>query len=300
MGRAGIRPLKIGQGQGDALDGIGGAIVPGDLGGEIQRAAGGTHQRHQLAGLHVVGAVAAIGAEPAAGIGDHIVVPQAAHHIAIHVESHFPVFHGEHLHPKLQAADEDIVGKGVPAKEGLAAAPLIVHFGGLHHAFPGGEHGHICAGISRKGIPLGFVHHHHFGGLGNGEHLQRIVAVQAAFAHIGIHVFILFFLGHVGSDIRHQPHFVHRMGGIGIGSEDIGHSVRTGLAVGRVHQLVGQVVHATLTHRLDDDALLHAHRFVKGQHQLVKDLLLRTVVIVPQGQHLRIIRRELHRFGESA
>ena len=270
-------------------------------GGEEGGAGTGAHIGQHVAGLDIIAAEAAGGGKPAPDKGHIVVVPQPAGHIALKVDGHSAVLHRKDGVAQLLCAHQHIVCHGITAEQclavirrgGLGIGPVVVFFCGGRQPLHGGKVLVADAGGIGKSLPVGIIEEQQLGGFCHREDLDAVVLPEAPLREVALHELGLFLLGQVRGKVHHHAHLVQRIGGVGVGREDIGHGGSAHLALGRVHHAGFQVVDAALTLGGHLDALLGTDGLVELLHKAGKAFQLVAIVIGPHhdighfGGHFR-------------
>ena len=180
---------------------------------KISRAAAGTHQRDQIAGLRVVGTKTSLRREIAANIRNIIIIPQFFEDLAIQIQRYLISRYREDLFAQLPAADDHIVRQRIPAEERLAVVglrrqtigPFVISAGHLRHALNGLQIVQRCPAGFRETIPVSLVQHHQFRRLGNRENFQTAILADMPFAYIFVTIGSQFRFAHILVNRSNQP-----------------------------------------------------------------------------------------------
>ena len=199
----------------------------------------------------------------------------------VEVQGHFAVVHFKNFAAQLLCAHNHIVCHRVPAKQRLAAGPIVVLLGHRCHALHGGKGTVARKSILCKPLPVGIVKEHQLGGFCHRKNFYAAAAVKIALGDIAGHKGGLFVLGQVVLQIHHHAHLIQLISGIRVGRKNGGHLRSAHLAFRSVHHVGLQIVHRALTGTGHPDALFLADGLVEGAHKAVEAFQLVAVVVVP-------------------
>ena len=199
----------------------------------------------------------------------------------VEVQGHFAVVHFKNFAAQLLCAHNHIVCHRIPAKQRLAAGPVIVLLGHCGHTLHGGKGTVTHKGVLREPLPVGIVKEHQLGGFCHRKNFYAAAAVKIALGDIAGHKGGLFILGQVVLQVHHHAHLIQFISGIRVGGKNGGHLRRAHLALGSVHHVGLQIVHRALTGAGHPDALCLADGLVEGAYKAVEAFQLVAVVVVP-------------------
>ena len=274
-----------------------------DTGGEESAAGGRADVAQQVACLDIVAAEAPGSAEIALDERNVVAVPELADDIAIEIQRKTPVaIHLEDGAAQFLRADEQIIRHCVaPEKRlavirrvGLRVCPVVVALGDGKQPLDGEQLAFLRAGCLGKGLPVRFIQEKQLGRLGNREDFDAPSLPEVALGEIIVDICGTFVRCQIAADINDQPQLVQRIGGVGVGGEDVRHRCRADFSLGGLHDAGFQFGHAALAVRLNNDALFLADRFVEGFDERVETIQQCTVVVCPDrnadGLRCNVIR----------
>ena len=264
---------------------------------EIGGAGAGADIGQNVADLNIVAAEAAAGGEPAPDVGQIVVVPQLAGGGLGQPHGHLSALDVEEGVSQLLCADKHIVCHRVAAKQGLAVVgrfglgvrPVVVGFGGPDQTLDGLKVRVLCTGGLGEGLPVGVVQEQKLHGLCHRKNFDAAVVIEVALGQVALDVGRPLLIGEVGREVHQLAHLVHRIGGVCVGHEDVGHLLCAHLALCRGHHLCLKVIDIALTAVLHSDVLFCADGRIEILDQFVEAFQLVAVVVRPDGQ--------LHRLG---
>ena len=263
---------------------------------KIGGAGAGADVGQNVADLNIVAAEAAAGGEPALDVGHIVVVPQPAGGGLGQLHGHPAALDVEEGVSQLLCADEHIVCHRVAAKQGLAVVgrfglgvrPVVIGFGGPDQPLDGLKVGVLCTGGIGEGLPVGVVQEQKLHRLCHREYFDAAVVVEVALGQVAPDVGRPLLVGEVGRKVHQLAHLVHRIGGVRVGHEDVGHLLCAHLALCRGHHLCLKVIDIALTAVFHGDVLFLADSRIELFDQSVEAFQLVAVVVRPDGQLHRL------------